>query len=266
MPAISPSKLKIQSSRLAENFYQPGVFIQEMHTLLEFYADNTHRPGKSMIASALLHSYNVPPPVLQEIFKAVEPLALSDSENTVLLCDQLWNESCLEHRKIACKLLGLVSVELVDTTHQRLETWAQTINNEQFLDYMAFHCWARVRKVSPNLLIQFSDQWLKSSDLNLQRLALQTLIHLVEDASFQNLPAVFYLLAPYFRSTPPNIRPSLVKLLQSLAQKSPIETATLLKSVLEQSQNSNAAWLTRQAMRHFPHDIQNLLRQTLRKT
>jgi len=54
MPAIHPARMKIQVARLGEKIRQPEVFVRELHNLLDFYADRTHRPGQ----------FGEPPPLL----------------------------------------------------------------------------------------------------------------------------------------------------------------------------------------------------------
>jgi hypothetical protein len=93
---------------------------------------------------------------------------------------------------------------------------------------------------------------------------LHSLLYLVEDPDFENLPAVFFLITPFLRSTPSSLRHDLVDLLEKLALRSPQETAFILRSAIGVTNNSDAAWLTRQMLSIFPPEIGNDLRQAMK--
>ena len=265
MPAISPAKLKLQTARLAEQYTQPGVFVRAMHTLLKSYADNTHRPGRSGTPSALIESYNVPQPVMRYLWVAMKPVVDQDPQRILELCDVLWTEPYLEHRLLACTLLGQVPVIQPEPIALRLERWTQTVPEPRLVGVVIEHGMARLRSEAPNTLLILIEAWLQSSNIYVQQLGLRALIPQVEDPGFQNLPAVFHLLTPFLRSIPPPLRPDLVDLLEKLALRSPSETAYTLRTALGSADNPDTAWLTRQVFPMFPVEIKNGLRQAIKK-
>lgn len=265
MPAISPAKLKLQAARLAEQYTQPGVFLREMHALLKTYADQTHRPGQSGTPAALIESYNVPQPVMRYLWVAIKPLVDKDPQKILELCDKLWAEPYLEHRLLACMLLGQVPVTQSEPVAMRLESWTQAIPEPRLVGVVIEHGMERLRSDAPDTLLKLIEAWLQNSNIYVQQLGLRSLIPQVEDPGFQNLPAVFHLLTPFLRLTPLPLRPDLVDLLEKLALRSPSETAYTLRIALGSADNPDTAWLTRQVFPMFPDELKDSLRQAIKK-
>ena len=126
------------------------------------------------------------------------------------------------------------------------------------------HGMTRLRRESPQLVLMLVEEWLHSPKINFQQLGLRALIPQIEDNGFQNLPAVFLLLAPFLRSCPSHIRPDLIELLGKLALCSPNETAYTLRAALGSADNPDAAWIIRQVLPRFPDDIKVYLRQAMK--
>lgn len=264
MSAILPARLKLQTARLAEFYTQPGIFVREMHILLKLYADQTHRPGQSGATSTLIESYNVPQPVMRQLCLAVKPIIENDTFKTLELCDTLWLEPYLEHRLLACTLLGQVPVTQPEPVFQRLVSWTNNVSHHRLKRAVIDQGMARLRSESPGIVLKLIEEWLHSTNIFVQQLGLQALIPQIEEPDFQNIPGVFRLLAPFLRNAPPPIRPDLIDLLNKLAMKAPIETAYTLHRTLEASDNPDTAWLTRQVLPIFPDGVKMNLRQALK--
>jgi hypothetical protein len=266
MPAISPAKLKLQTARLAEHYTQPGVFVRELHALLNLYADNTHRPGQSGIPSALMEAYNVPAPVMRQINLAMKPIIEENPDALLALCDALWSEEYLEHRLLACTLLGQAPVSPAHPIFQRLERWTQVAPEQRLLRAVIEQGMLRLRQESPGMVLILVEEWLESPKASIQQIGLRALIPQVQDPKFHNLPAVYRLIMPFIREAASLIRPDLVELTRVLVMRSPNETAYTLRTVLQTPNNEQAAWLTRKVLAEFPKAIQDSLRLAMKES
>lgn len=266
MPAISPAKLKLQTTRLAEQYTQPGIFVRELHKLLSSYADNTQRPSQSGAPSALIESYNVHTPVMRQIQLSLKAIPANDPHGALELCDALWSEPFLEHRLLACTMLGLVPISQSETIVTRLEYWTQTVPEHRLLMALIDQGMARLRQESPDMVLELVDSWLKSPDLRFQQFGLRALLPLVTQPGFQNLPAVFHLLTPFLRRSPTSIRPDMVELLSALTQRFPSETAYTLKTTLGAADNPDTAWIIRQVLPEFAKPIQDGLKKAMKNS
>jgi hypothetical protein len=264
MPAISPSRLKIQTARLAEQFTQPGIFVRQMHELLRLYADQTYRHGQAGSPSALIESYNIPQPVMRQIWITLKPLANHNPQATLELCDTLWSESNFEHRLLACMLLGFVPINQPEAISQRIEKWSQSIPQQNLSQSVINFGMVRLRREAPDTLMELIEEWLNSSKTEVKQLGVRALIYQVEEPGFQNIPGVFRLLTSLIHNPPSSIRPELIELLRILAVKLPNETAYLLKNSIISSNNPDVAWLARQVLPAFPDQIKDNLRKVMK--
>ena len=263
MPAIAPVKLKLQVARLAETYTQPAVFIQELHTLLRLYADNTNRPGLSGNRQVLVKTYNTPLPVLRQVRVGLSTKTNSDPDGVLNLCDSLWRENYYEHRLLASMLVGELPVEVYKQTIQRIENWAQTTTDDLLSTSLLDYSLARLCRESPTIILEIAGKWIQSPEKNLQRLGIHTLIPLVSDPNFHNLPAVFRLLGPSLRNPTSSTSADVLLLLNQLIQVSPYETAHALQSILNATKDVKTAQLIRKTLSKFPREIQIDLRQAL---
>jgi hypothetical protein len=266
MPAIQLARLKIQSAELVSHFYDPAAFVRGLHDLLDFYADRTRKPGQAGEPPPLIKPYNVPPPVLRQVKTDLNPYVATDKDSALALCDTLWGEPYLECRLLAIELLGLIPPDPPDEVLERVNAWATPKIEDRLLNALVNKGLIEVSKRYPELFLSQVDEWLTSEEDLARRMGLKAISMMLEDRDFENLPKIFRLLAPLIRSSPSQLRPDLLDVIQSLAKRSPNETAFFLRqnlSVLED--NSGTAWLIRNSARYFPAEIQISLKNALRE-
>jgi hypothetical protein len=266
MPAIQPARLKIQTAELAESFPVPARFLRSLHDLLGYYSDRAYRPGQTGEPPPLLKAYNVPPPVLREILKALVPSIQQDRSGALDLCRHLWDEPNYEFRHLAISVLGQVFPEPPDDLLVLVEAWANPKTELRLINAIFNTGLGQVRSSFPELYLQRVGRWLVSQELFRQQLGLQALLPLLADLDFDNLPVIFRMLAPLVRSAPLQLRPDLLEIIQQLARRSPKEAAFFLRQNLSvKTDNPGTAWLARKSLDSFPIDIQANLRAALRE-
>jgi hypothetical protein len=266
MPAINLPRLKLQAAELAGLFDQPEFFLRSLNDLLDLYADRVHRFGQAGEPPPLIQAYNVPPPMLRQLALELNPFAAQDAVYTFALCDLLWAEPMLEPRLLAAMLLGQAPLTDAEAILERVGRWAQPIAEDRLINALVQHGLSRVSREQPQRLLEQSSEWLSSGDTGLERLGLRTLLLLVSDPAFDNLPAVLHQLMPFVRVAPYPIRADIMDVLIALARRSPKETAYTLRQTLEAPDHPETAWLVRQALRYFPAETQASLRAALRQS
>ena len=269
MPAIHPARLKIQVEQLVEQVYQPTVFTRGFKSLLEKYADRTHRPGQSGKPPPLLHAYNVPPPVIRQVLLSLKPAIRQDPAAILALCDTLWLEPNLECRTVAASLLGQVQLSeeaVVERLHVYLSTSAELEERnaeDRILEALLDAGLAPVRRTNPNRILALSKGWLDQKEIIAQQAALRALRYLAAEPNFDNMPGIYRLISSLLRVVPLELRADMVDLLCVLVDRSPSEAAYILKQSLSASENPDTPWLVRQVMSRFPEEIRLNLRKAL---
>jgi len=265
MPAIQRHRLKIQSAELVDLFGSHEDFVVALHTLLDFYADRTRRPGQSGQPPPLIQAYNVPQQVLKEIELALKPKILTKPHEALRLADTLWKQPWLEIRLLAIAILGDLPSNPVDRILRRIENWVSSCFEDRLLDRLLEEGISQVRGEDPELFISLMEGWLLSSDFHLSYVGLRAIPSLLSFSTFDNLPAIFRLITPMVREAPSDLTSELVRVLQTLARRSPQETAYFLQQIIITSNDRKVGLLIRQSLPAFPVRIREDLRKIIRR-
>ncbi len=264
MPVIHLVRLRHQTAALAEKFEQAQEFIAALDNLLDEYADRIQRPGQAGEPPPLLPQRHVPKPVLHQIIIDLSPRAAAQPETTLSLCDLLWQQPWLEMRLIAIALLSQIPAQPPDAILQRIQAWASATKEERLIAAMVQQGLVKIRHEAVQVLLQWVEAWLASSDQSLQVLALRTIHSLLDDSDFENLPTLFRIVTPFVRVAPLDLKPYIVEITKALARRSPYETAYFLRQNLNAPENPDTDWLIRQVLRVFPEDIRIVIREAMK--
>lgn len=264
MPAIYPARLKQDSAQLMLLFEQPESFVRSLHSLLNRYANLSHRQGQAGEPASLLDAYNVPKPVMRQIQADIKPLVNDSSTAALSLSDALWNESYYEFRYLAATILGQIKPDPPELIMDRVISWSGQSSEARLRDFLFDRGLERVRQENPGYLIDQIDRWLSDTKPAANKLGLEALIPLVRTANSENLPVFYRIISPVIRELPAGLRTEMRDIVGALALRSPVETAYFLSQMISQGGNPNAAWLARQNLRNFPPEVQNSLRTLLR--
>jgi hypothetical protein len=263
MPAIQPARMKIQVARLSEMTHQPERFVHELHGLLDFYADRTHRPGQFGEPPPLLASYKTPDPVMRQIEREIASLA-EEPASALALVDALWAEAVLEFRLLAIRLLGRVPLRPPQAVLERARQWIASNPEDRLQSALLEHGLARLRQEAPSDFYPLVERWLNAKEISSRQAGLRALAYLASDPGFENVPALIRLVAPWVRATPAPLKQEMAGLMRALAARFPREASFLLKQNLA-ADRPDSIWLARQALPELPEEVQQGLREALRQ-
>jgi hypothetical protein len=264
MPAINLPRLKRECDRIAAAYDHSDRFIQLLDELLSYYADRSKRAGQTGTPPPLIDAYHVPKPVIRQVLAEMIPLAKSQPEPVLTLCDALWEVPNYEFRLIAANLLGQVTpmppVRILD----RVVSWSTPLPEDRLLDEIFGPGLAGLLNESPDSLLRQVEEWLEDAEIARQRLGLLALKSLVSSKKFGNFPLLFHLISPLTRAHPAALRIELRGVIREIALLSPLECAYFLRQMLEATQSQDTAWLARQCIALLPRESQKSLRGILR--
>lgn len=265
MPAIQPDFLKNQSEELVHYFNTPDKFVLKFKSFLEIFADRSRRPGQAGRPHSKIHSYQVKAPVLKQVVKDLIPEVQKDPETTLELCDRLWEQPNLECRQLCAYLLGSVRINSSDQITDRLSQYINKNTEEILIDLLFSQGLSSFRKEYTEEFLKFIDEWISSDDLFNKKNAIRSLIPLAKEQGITTLPIIFNQIQPLVRNHTIEIYTDLSELIDSLARFSPQETSFFLRRVFNLSDSRDTAMLIRNCLNSFPPEIQNDLREDLRK-
>jgi hypothetical protein len=265
VPAIQPARLRQQVALLAEHFDDPPAFARSLHLLLDYYSDRARRSGKTGRPSPLLMAYNVRSPVLRMLVQELNPLIQENPERGLDLCDALWVEPYLEFRLLAAMLLGQIPPKPPGEITTRLKRWITTDVEFFLIEALLIHGVQRLQNEQPQVFLQLIESWMESTNTFQQQLGLRALVQVINDPTFENLPAFFRLIQPLCQAAPAALRQDLLDVLSALARRTPQESAYFLRQSLIFPDSPDTPWLIRQSLKQFPPELQNSLRQAMRE-
>jgi len=261
MPAVELGRLQQQVNQLSDLFQDPPIYLHGVESLLKDHAGPTHRQGRVKGLRPMLHSYEVPPPLLKILTLEMSLQARLHPQEALAIADGLWEQETMETRQLALHLLGSIVLPSPDEITKRLEAWASE-NQEQLLTPELAGIGTRsLRSKAPDQLLTFASKLINKKDYRKQILCLGMLQNLVLANHFPNLPGLFELLLPACKKPDRKIRPELASLLGKLARNSPKETEYFLNQLLSDKPSEDCRWLVRQAMKALPEESRLRLQQ-----
>ncbi len=265
MPAIQPAVLRQQAALLAEYFDQPIAFQRSLRHLLELYADRAHRSGQQGAPPPLSLSYHVRPPVLRQVLLELKPSISDYPEQALLLCDALWLDDYYEFRILAIRILGLVVPSPQERILQRVREWIQSLPEKRLVEAIIQEGCSRLRAEQIQAYLGLAEAWINHPKAYFQQTGLRAILSVVEGKYLSNLPLIFRLLQTKMNDISPATKQEIIDLLRVLARNSPFETAYFLRQNLAKNENPAYPFLMRQVLDSFPPDLQESLRQEVRK-
>lgn len=277
MPAIHLPRLRKQVSELAVHCSEPTIFLDRLKDLFDYYGDRTLRPSQVAAKSIALQAANVPRPVLRQVVNELTPHAYKTPHIILDLCRELWRFGWLEHRILACQLLGKLPDTHTEEILSQVESWCSDNHEESLIDTLSTRSLAALHANQSDLLIKKVQEWIDHSKddgfqktaavaLNFQKLGLRSLAPLIENPEYENLPKIYKTLKPTLLAPPKILRPDILNLLRLLGRRSPQETTFFLRTLLDESSDPTLQWLVRRSLNSLPKDLQSSLRTAIKPT
>jgi hypothetical protein len=265
MPAFQIARLRAQINDLARMFTRPREFHTMLRDLFEFYGNPAYRAGELIVDTPLVKTYRLPPMVMKQFELELGRLCRENPGAALSLADQLWQDAHIETLTLAAYLLGQAPPSPPEPITERLTGWSVPGTPAVILDILFERGSRRLRRELPLKWLETIETLLKSEEQPRTILGLRALLSVAADPDFENLPPVFRMLGPYVQEPTEATVPNLLKVLEALAERSPMETAYFLRrQVLAVSEPKQASLrLVRQCLPLLPSEAQDGLRSAL---
>lgn len=264
MAAVDINKLNEQCRLVSEQFGSPHSLVISLRLLFESYADRTYEISGIKQPSLKIPEYHLPPLVLRQLELILGKFCEENPLTTLELVDLLWGDPMMEPRQLAAGLLGKIPPDYFTEVTNRLIHWTAEEKDFRLTEYLASKGSVRIRNEAPEQWITILGEWMQSGELLKQNLALQSLLPLIHDRRFINLPEIFTLLTPHLRKVESKNIPTLQAVISALIERSPNEMVYFLKQIASSSTNPNLFRLLRRCLPLFPEDLRNSLRETVK--
>lgn len=265
MPAVDRTRLQTQIRLVTQHFASANEFVKRLSELFEYYSDRSFaQPGQNQLL-ATSDTYNVTPLVMRQFEFAFSQLCRENPLSTLDVIDRLWQERKMEPRRLAAYLLGKMPSEYSQQTIERLEKWSIPTEDRDLIQYLQTAGSEGLRHEAIELWLNQISLWLESKQSHDQIFGLQSLIPLIEDEDFHNLPRIFALIQPFVRQPASRSLFALQKVLEALAKRSPVETVFNLKLILRTKFAPDVPRLMRRLIAAFPEEQAQSLRLAIKE-
>ena len=265
MPAVELSRLNTQIRLLTRQYASADEFVKHLCDLYEFYSDRTFTASDASQHSLTLPAYNVTPLINRQFELEFSQLCQANPLSSLDVIDALWKQPNLEPRRLAAYLLGNIPVAYADEVIHRLKEWSLREEDRELMKYLQDHGSLLLRHQVTRRWLNVIRAWLESPNSHDQLFGLQSLLPLIHDPDYIDLPEVFDLLSQQLAAPQPRLAFTLQTVLTALAERTPNETVYLLKSVLDRPHTAEATRLIRRLAASFPEEQQKSLKTALAK-
>ena len=263
MPTVQIEQLEQQSKALAEFVSEPEEFVRQLDLHFELYAQRAKRSGEVGRKVAILPRYGVQPPVMRQLLQEVSPLVEAQPQASLVLVDALWKRRRLEHRQLAAELLGQLPRVVFPNIATRIRRWAEENREEALIEVLANEASRRLREEDEVAFLDLCERLIEGRAVRLRATGLLALKAMVDEGRVDNLPAMLDLIIPLAQNPSSGLRPYLLRVMKALIARSPGEALYFLQQRLIESPEAGTRWLARQALKHFPPEEAERMREAL---
>lgn len=260
MPAVELSRLHTQILLATQHFASAADFVKGLGDLYDFYSDRTFTEADTRSRNLTLPAYNVTPLINQQFELDFGRLCRENPLSSLDVIDELWKQSMLEPRRLGANLLGKIPLEYSEQVILRLKAWSTPEEDHELVKYLQKYGSLTLRQQDNKKWLSVIRTWLESKDSQDEIFGLQSLLPLIEDPDYLDLPEIFPLVTLILAAPKPRITYTLQTVLEALAKRTPNETIYLLKSVLGLPHSPELPRLLRRLLPAFPEEQQKSLR------
>ncbi len=265
MTAVNPTRLRFQIQGVISFFESPEEFHRRLSDLFSSYGNRALRFGESASAIPLVPMYHLPHPVMRQLKLDLIPQIQANPQAALNLSDSLWLDDYFEVLQTAIFILGNVPIKETTQIVARIKEWLSP-SIDPLLATQLFSVGTKsLQSRLPEAWESLVYTYLSDQNPKLINFGLIGLIEGIKSPSFTNLPAAFRLTSPFLRDPYPGIMRSLERLIKTLAQHAPIETAFYLKQALSISESAETVRLVKNAIIAFPENLQKQLKSAVKR-
>jgi len=266
MPAVDLVRLRSQITELVSLINDPNSFLQKFHDLLELYNSWTLKSGQDIPSKPLTKSYKVPQQIIKQIEYKLADQIKTTPQVTLDLTDALWQDETLESKNLAAYILGQMPLEYSDQVKERILTWSETRLTTAALDTLFQRATSKLEQEKPGEWQELVLGFLNHYDPAMQILGLKAIANVIENPTFGNIPSLFKIIRPFLQEPSDITQNALNKVIKALANRTPIETAYMLKQVLADNPSKTVSQNIRRYVPYFQIAEQKNLLDLIRKS
>ena len=264
MPAVNLLQLRVELNNLLWNFTDPPEFRKTLLDLLEKFAYTAYRSESKARAVSTRPQLQVSLILLREMDLVLIPAIREQPQAALAICDLLWNDENIDVCVIASRMLGEIPIEHAELVLDRAGEWALSGMRHMTARTLLKNATSQIMRTDPEILLRKIRRWYVDPREEENFLCLEGMAILVQERSFENLPAIFTLVEALMGEATIQTQRSLEELFQVLYQRTPNETVYVIRQCMKDEPNAAALRVTRRLIPTFDQKVQKSLQDELR--
>ncbi len=264
MTAIDLNILRQQVDTLASHLEDPQTFIKEFHELMETYHQRFRKRNRENLPKSFLRTYDLPIQVFPILETGLKSYAQKNPEPAIVLIEKLRKDPYFEAQDLAAFLLGVLPETISPSKVEITINWLKEPVDNAVVESI-------FNRVTGNLNLTANTEWkflirhlLESNDPRMQNLGLKGLAVIIEKHDDADLPFLFKQIRPFIQTAEQMQNNNLRKVISVLAERTPYETAYLLKQILADREGKEIERQIRSYFDFFPEDIVESLKTAIK--
>ena len=254
MPIDLPA-LRARAAAIAAHFSDPPALLAAVHSLLEDYADRSHRASQKLTDSAPPNALKTPMPVVRAVVTALRKPVKAEPQAALVVVKGLWAAGSREERRLAAELLGLAAPLVPGEALALVEQWLPEIESGETAAALAEYGFAPLLLADPVTHLRNIQRWVEQPQKWARCFGLAALRVLAKHKTWDNVPGALDVIASVMGEPEPEIRKAAAAALGDLIPKSTVEVSRFLREQAARS-NHNTHWIIRAAMLKLPPEDQ----------
>ena len=265
MPAVNLLQLRVELNNLLWNFTDPAEFRKTLLNLLEKFAYTAYRSESQTQSVSTRPQLQVSLILLREMDLVLIPAIREQPQAALAICDLLWNDENIDVCLIASRMLGEIPIEHADLVLDRAGEWALHGVRHMTARTLLKNASALIMRQNPEILLKKVRRWYVDPREEQNFLCLEGMTILVEDRSFENLPAILTLVEALMGEATSATQRSLEELFLELYGRTPNETVYVIRQCLRNEPNAAAQRVVRRLIPKFAPEVRKSLQDELRE-
>lgn len=265
MPAVNLLQLRVELNNLLWNFTDPAEFRKTLLNLLKKFAYTAYRSESQTQSVSTRPQLQVSLILLREMDLVLIPAIREQPQAALAICDLLWNDENIDVCLIASRMLGEIPIEHADLVLDRAGEWALHGVRHMTARTLLKNASALIMRQNPEILLKKVRRWYVDPREEQNFLCLEGMTILVEDRSFENLPAILTLVEALMGEATSATQRSLEELFLELYGRTPNETVYVIRQCLRNEPNAAAQRVVRRLIPKFAPEVRKSLQDELRE-
>jgi 3-methyladenine DNA glycosylase AlkD len=264
MPPIDLPTLRARAAAIAEKFSDPPALLAAVHSLLEDYADRSHRASPKLTDSSPQNTLKTPMPVVRAVITALRQRVKAQPQAALAVVEGLWAAGTREERRVAAGLLGFAAPLVPAEALASVERSLATIESGETAEALAHYGFAPLLLADPATHLRNIERWVTQPQKWARCFGLAALSVLAKHKTWDDVPSALDVINSVMGDAEPEVRKAAAVALSDLIPKSTAEVSRFLREQAARP-NHNTHLIVRAVMLKLGPDDQAEIIKVMRE-